>query len=352
MTPKEQQKKFLESIKPVNSFAKEEGLASPDYLADDSWAALPGKDGCHLLSPDAPPTQELKDFDVFYIHPTGYFRPHWNAPLDVEAASYERTDSMLATQASAFASSCNVFAPYYRQATYFSFFDQGGDAEQALDLAYSDIVQAFEEFLEHRNNGRPFIIAAHSQGSLHGQRLVHEKISRTPHRDRFIAAYLIGYILPTKFFDVLYPDLIVSKTPTDQQSIITWCTGTEVWSPSGWSREKMEQPLVCQNPMTWNLEPGWTSDESLVSIRLKSSNLFLSDYHATKHSHAKLSVEAVTDKSFEARLSNNNMVETRGPLIERVEKLTAGGDLHSFDVSLFWGSIRSNVALRTNAFNK
>ena len=52
------------------------------------------------MSPDEIPSNEYKDYDVFYIHPTGYFQPHWNAPLEPESAAFERTESHLATQAS------------------------------------------------------------------------------------------------------------------------------------------------------------------------------------------------------------------------------------------------------------
>ena len=73
------------------------------------------------------------------------------------SAAYERTGSHLATQASAFSETCNVYAPYYRQATYFSFFDtKSKNGFNALDLAYSDLSNAFEVFMEKHNNGKPF----------------------------------------------------------------------------------------------------------------------------------------------------------------------------------------------------
>ena len=132
-----------------------------------------------------PPSSELKDYDVFYIHPTGYFQTHWNAPLDPESAAYERTNSHLATQASAFAETCNVYAPYYRQATYYSFFDKDTNGYKAQDIAYSDLSNAFSTYMKNHNQGRPFIIAGHSQGALHGQRLVHEHISQAAHKRAF-----------------------------------------------------------------------------------------------------------------------------------------------------------------------
>ena len=180
-----------------------------------------------------PPSSELKDYDVFYIHPTGYFQTHWNAPLDPESAAYERTNSHLATQASAFAETCNVYAPYYRQATYYSFFDEDSNGYKAQDLAYSDLSNAFCEYLENHNQGRPFIIAGHSQGALHGQRLVHEHISQQPIRELFIAAYLIGYILPIKYFDQLYPDLIISNDAEDQHQLFLGALEPKIFEEAG-----------------------------------------------------------------------------------------------------------------------
>ena len=113
------------------------------------WAALPGEGWISFTFPGScNPSSELKDYDVFYIHPTGYFQPHWNAPLDPESAAYERTNSHLATQASAFAETCNVYAPYYRQATYYSFFDKDTNGYKAQDLAYSDLSNAFSDIHE------------------------------------------------------------------------------------------------------------------------------------------------------------------------------------------------------------
>ena len=362
MTPKEKYLKFIESVRPQVNFSDDEQPESPNYLDDKDWAALPERDGFHLLSPDSNPSSVLKDFDVFYMHPTGYFQPHWNAPLDPESAAYERTGSHLASQASASAETCNVYAPYYRQATYYSFFDQDSNGYAAQDLAYSDLSNAFSVYMEHHNQGRPFFIAGHSQGALHGQRLVHEHISKQPIKDLFIAAYLIGYILPLKHFDQLYPDLKISNNAEDQQSIISWCTGTQdfrrsrahsmFWLPEGWRQESMEQPLVCQNPFSWNLNSDWIKDENNLSIKLKSNSLFLADYFAKKHSHAELSIETIKDLSFEAKHSENFMIETKGPLIEKMKSFTVGGDLHNFDVSIFWGAIRNNIEKRAHAFKK
>ena len=45
----------------------------------------------------------------------------------------------------------------------------------------------------------------------------------------------------------------------------------------------------------------------------------------------------------EVRISPNHMIELRGPLIDKVSKLSVNGDLHNFDIQLFWRAIRNNI---------
>ena len=172
--------KFIQSLKPEENFNTDSLPKEPNYSETKSWAAFPGIDGFQNLSPDNPLSLDKKEVDVFFIHPTGYFEKQWNGPIDETSAAYERTGSHLASQVSAFSDCCIVYAPFYRQATYYSFFDtESNNGCNALDLAYSDLSNAFEVFIKQHNNGKPFFIAGHSQGALHGQRLVNEYVSKS-----------------------------------------------------------------------------------------------------------------------------------------------------------------------------
>ena len=64
---------FVLSLKPEIDFSNDNNPTKPNYLNFLNWAAFPGKDGFHNLSPDVPIAFEDKEFDVFFIHPTGYF---------------------------------------------------------------------------------------------------------------------------------------------------------------------------------------------------------------------------------------------------------------------------------------
>ena len=68
-------------------------------------------------------------------------------------------------QASAWADAGRLFVPFYRQNHYRAFFEpyrkQGGNA--AIALAYADVKAAFDHYMAYENNGRPIILAGHSQ---------------------------------------------------------------------------------------------------------------------------------------------------------------------------------------------
>ena len=53
-------------------------------------------------------------------------------------------------------------------------------AEGALDQAYEDVLAAFDYFLANFNDGRPIIIASHSQGTVHGARLLADRFDNNP----------------------------------------------------------------------------------------------------------------------------------------------------------------------------
>ena len=81
--------KFIHSLKPETNFKSNDHPSKPDYLKRSNWAAFPGIDGFQNLSPDNSLSLDEKEFDVFFIHPTGYFEKNWNSPIDPTSAAFE-----------------------------------------------------------------------------------------------------------------------------------------------------------------------------------------------------------------------------------------------------------------------
>jgi len=182
----------------------------PDYSRMELWAAHPDKvDAADCL----PKVDSIRDnqanaiADVFFIHPTIYtYQPtkgyEWNGDLNDVELNQRVDNSTILNQASIFNAAGRVFAPRYRQAHIYAYFTPNqADAKAAFDTAYADVKAAFEYYLKHFNQGRPFIIAAHSQGTQHGKRLIRELIDGHPLQERLIVAYLVGMPTPADFFN-------------------------------------------------------------------------------------------------------------------------------------------------------
>ena len=184
-------------------------VAAPDYAKDSAWLCLPGRvDTCVI--PLA--TTELKatgygaksesipandpPLDCFYVYPTVSRDQGLNSDLNPseEKAAVE-------VQFARFAGVCRTFAPIYRQMTLgaVAAFSAGANIDAAGELAYSDVVAAWRNYLATRNNGRPFVLIGHSQGSLMLQMLIAREIENNP----AVAARMKLAILPG--FNVMVP---------------------------------------------------------------------------------------------------------------------------------------------------
>ena len=141
--------------------------SAPDYSLPNNWAALPEKIDMAdqvpkgvLVTP-----QEDAQADVFFIHPTTYTgkADNWNASVEDVKLNEKTDETTILYQASIFNASGKVYAPRYRQAHLSTFRSEDkAAATQALQLAYQDVKRAFQYYLDHYNDKRPIIIAAHN----------------------------------------------------------------------------------------------------------------------------------------------------------------------------------------------
>lgn len=215
-----------------------------DYSEEERWASLPWREDD--LSDQIPGglSTPRADVAVFFVHPTsGMQGENWNLTFEEEYDNGLTHGFLLPGQTSAFTACCDVYAPYYRQALFFSFMHEAGDnGLLAVDAAYRDVVDAFEQFLLWTED-RPFILAGHSQGSAHVIRLIQEEIQGTALEDRMVAAYAPGFKAP----EGLAIDACASDTQTG--CLLSWnifTRGTRVagalerlpvWTGAAYNRE-------------------------------------------------------------------------------------------------------------------
>jgi hypothetical protein len=178
--------------------------AAPDYRQDSAWLCLPGRaDACGRPLPTADltptgygpvaPVAPAADpgIDCFYVYPTVSRDPGMNSDLN---AGIEE-NAAAAVQFARFASICRPFAPIYRQGTLASIAAvvAGQNALPIFAMAYGDVVAAWRDYLQHRNNGRPYVLIGHSQGTIHLTQLLAREIEGRPEAARMVSALLLGY---------------------------------------------------------------------------------------------------------------------------------------------------------------
>jgi len=128
--------------------------------------------------------------DCFYVYPTISADKTPNSdfvPGDGEEISVTKQ------QAARLSSVCNVYAPIYRQITLTALLNRGTAPGGNSAIAYGDVLNAWNYFLENYSKGRPFVLIGHSQGSFVLRQLIKAQIDNDPAlRARLVSAFLIG----------------------------------------------------------------------------------------------------------------------------------------------------------------
>lgn len=250
------------AVKPKGSFADQTRPLAPDYAQPAAWAALPNAEdpADWTPSPDLIDVQSEAEVDVFFLHPTIYIGEKgengWNGPIDDPDLNERVDNSSILYQASIFNGVGKVYAPRYRQAHYHSYFADGDttSAYSALSLAYSDVKRAFEYYLEHYNQGRPIIIASHSQGTTHAKQLLKDFFEGKDLQKQLVAAYLVGIPVEGDYFTSLSP----CETPEQVGCYCTWRSFKRGYQPP-WYRPGAN--IVATNPLLWNTSSEYAAKE-------------------------------------------------------------------------------------------
>jgi hypothetical protein len=302
-----------------------------DYSQLSNWAAHPWKKD----PSDSVPEPLRKDYhadssvDVFFIHPTTYTNPEkqfgWNGPVDDTALNKKTDGSTILYQASIFNEAGRVFAPRYRQANLGAYFTQDtATALEAFDRAYEDVKAAFQYYLEHYNNGRPIIIASHSQGTTHAKRLLKEFFDGKPLQHQLVAAYLVGMAVEPDYFT----SIPVCQTPGETGCICSWRTFKEDYEPLYVHQEKFT--AIVTNPLTWNIhEPVASRSSNKGAVLLKFNKIIPHPVNAEVHD----GVLWVEKPHFFGNL------------------FFTSKNYHIGDYNLFYMNVRENAKERINAFD-
>lgn len=298
-----------------------------DYSKPEHWLTIP---------------TSIDKVDVFYLYPTAWQKVDPNEPnicaID-NPIMLKYSKIAFARQATAFQTVANIYAPYYRQLDLASRATMTND-QQEQDVAgipTSDAVAAFDYYIKHYNNGRPFILASHSLGSNVMAYLLSGYMKSYPRvYSRMIAAYVIGYSITPEYL-LRNPHLKFAQGPDDIGVIISYNTqspdvapGTNVVTlPGG----------IAINPITWTRDQTLaTAAQNLGSILLNSDGTIAAGIPNPVMNFADARVDKTQGVVICSTVDENKWSPGSGTYVK--------GVYHSFDYPFYYYNIRANAANR------
>lgn len=244
---------------------------APNYVDNEAWLTLPD------LSVDS--FEYPSKGDVFVVVPSVYRGgKHWNLPSNDLRRRNELERIVRPNYVTPYADAGRLFAPFYRQASLYTFITQREDARMAQDLAYQDVRQAFEYFLANSPPERPIVLVGHNQGASHVQRLLAEYFAGPKNkfnRNRLAVAYVIDFPLTRDALEGPMAGIPLCETADDFGCIVAFGAfapnegaiaerfGTVLLAHDGKNYSSVQgQALICVNPLLW------TQSEDYAPARL------------------------------------------------------------------------------------
>ena len=284
--------------------------------------------------------QSVARADVFFVHPTTFLQlASGNADVGNRALNRSTDRTTIRSQASLFNGAGRVYAPRYRQASLGAVTRIDSDSVTAREIAFADVLAAFDHFVDTWNDGRPIVLAGHSQGSQHALRLLEERFAGRSLRKRLVAAYLAGLPLPSDKFRRTLRGLGRCRSPLDQRCVASWNTisaeadrtrfrQVTLFYPGGWEPNTGKK-LHCTNPLSF-AQSDAEANGPRQAVRARGRRLQRARGPARAScDDGLLVIERPPGNAFPSR----------------------DGDYHLFDYGLFYLDVRAAVGLRVDAAN-
>jgi hypothetical protein len=307
---------------PVTASPSPSAPVATDYSLAAHWLSLP--------------VPGLQKVDIFYLYSTAWSNSDTNPRICAidEPTMLTQAPAAFARQATAFDTVGNIYAPYYRQDNLSSI----DRLKVIAGIPTLDATAAFDYYIKHYNNGRPFILAGHSQGSnvlsnlLAGYMKDHPEVLKN-----MVAAYVIGFPVTAEYL-ASNPHLKLAEGPGDTGVIISYNTqAPDVLAGTNPVLSGMVGLVI--NPITW------TRDETLATTA-QGLGSFLPNPATKAFAQVPQYADAKIDKTNGVLIcstADENALLTYTAALGK-------GVYHSFDYPFYYFNIRENAARRTTNF--
>ncbi len=295
----------------------------PDYADTGSWAYWR--------------VGENKPADLFIVCPTVDLGTGGNKNMSLtDNEAKKNFYGALNMERGIYAQHCRMYAPYYRQAVLAAYDLPANEAEPYFNLAYKDVRAAFVYYMQHENNGRPFVLAGFSQGAEMCLRLLKEFGNDDFVKNNMVACYAIGWRFTPQEAEK-YPYIQPAKCADDLGKVIIFNSeAPEVTSslmvPHG-------EKSFCINPLNWRTD-GTMADKAL------NSGACFTDYSGS----IKREVPQLTGCCIDTERGVLKVTDIDKKQYPPVLSIFTDGIYHLYDYQFFYRNLQQNVNLRIKTF--
>jgi pimeloyl-ACP methyl ester carboxylesterase len=301
----------------------------PNYANSANWLSLP--------------VEATKNVDVFFLYPTIYQQSSSSDPIVCAVNNSQMlcgANAAFSRTATVFSPLANIYAPYYRQAAI-QVLTKPLDQQQQIvgGEPTSDALSAFDYYIKHLNQGRPFILAGHSQGSNIMINLMADYMKKNPEVYKLmVAAYVPGYSITPEYL-AQNPELKFATGADDTQVIVSFNTVSPTL--------KVPDPVVLPgalviNPITW------TRDETVATAAQNLGGIAL-DGNGNAVLDAQGQPQRVLNYA-DAQIDTAKGVlicSTADPgTLDPGNAMVAAGIYHPYDYPFYYFDIRANAENR------
>lgn len=297
------------------------GTVSVDYSHKESWAYY--GEGAE------------KAADLFIICPTvdmgksgGY-----NMSMDDEKTKASFVGA-LNMERGIYEEDAVLYAPYYRQMTFPAYSLSEEEMKPYLDLAYGDVADAFEYYMENLNGGRPLILAGFSQGSQLLLMLMEEYFDDSAYSNLLVAAYCIGWRITEE--DVAkHPHLKMATGEKDTGVIVSFNS----------EAEGVEDSIVVPKGVkTLGINPlNWKTDGTPAGRELNDGACFTA-YSGEIENEIPMLTGAYLDEE------RGTLRITDVAAEDYSSSLFPDGVYHLYDYQFFFRNLQENVGVRLESY--
>lgn len=276
---------------------------------------------------------ESHSADVFYVYPTvstisfadndsSWFADISQPEVREEANGNQRFNKMLYGE-------YNFYAPYYRQMVFEAYSQPTSILDSLAQIAAKDVKDAFQYYMAHHNQGRPFFLMGHSQGSQMLIELLKDGMTEEQ-RKQMVAAYCIGYQVTAEDL-AKYPDALKPATDSLMQGLVVFNSVTDTTAIGRVSRND----VVGINPTTWTMATDTVPAEFHLGM--------------ARYNEARDSVLVVPCPTRTYLFKHNTVCPDLDPemvFIPAYEQMFPKGNLHFADSWLYGGNVLVNMRCR------